>query len=130
MPTETNGRSISSVLRDIVGNVQDIVRSELRLAKKEIAEEMGKAKTAGTLLGIGAVCAFFAVFFTLIAVVFALINVVPNWAAALIVAAAMGIGAWLMLYAGKKRLQTVHAVPEHTVETVKENIEWAKQLTK
>lgn len=130
MLPETGGRSISGVLRDIVQNVQDIVRSELRLAKTELREEIVKAKTAATLLGLGAVCGFFAAFFALLAGVFALSRVVPNWAASLIVAGAVGILAGAMFYPGWKRLRAVHPIPEHTVHSVKENIQWAKQQTK
>ena len=50
-------RTISTVLQDIIANVQDIVRSEVRLAKTEVQEELGKARSAGLLLGIGAVAA-------------------------------------------------------------------------
>src|SRR6202035_1099017 len=102
MLADMSDRSISSVLRDIVQNIQDIVRSELRLAKIEIGEELTKAKTAVVLLGISALGGFLAVFFALIAAVFALSKIVPNWAAALIVAAAMGIGAAALAYAGRK----------------------------
>ena len=33
-------RSISAVLHDIVGNIQDIVRCEIRMAKTELTEEL------------------------------------------------------------------------------------------
>jgi len=127
---DTIGRSISTVLRDIVHDIQDIVRSEIRLAKTEIAEQAGKAKGAGAQLAGAAVCGFFGVFFVLLAVVFGLSNVLPNWAAAGIVGVAMAITGGIMYSSGRKRLREVHAVPEHTVETVKENIQWVKQQTK
>jgi uncharacterized membrane protein YqjE len=131
MAMDTGGdRSISSVLRDIVQNVQDMVRSELRLAKTEIGEELARAKPAGTLLGISALSGFFAAFFALLAAVFALSKIVPSWSAALIVAAAMGIGAAALAYVGRKRLRKVNTIPAHTVENLKENIQWAKQQTK
>jgi Flp pilus assembly protein TadB len=130
MPTDTSGRSISDVLRSIVDNVQDIVRSELRLAKTEIGVELAKAKGAGVLLGMGAVCGFFAVLFTLLAAVFGLGMVVPMWAAALIVAAPIGVAGVCMYSAGRKRLRRVHPVPERAVETTRESIEWAKQQIK
>jgi hypothetical protein len=130
MPTDTSGRSLSDVLRSIVDNVQDIVRSELRLAKTEIGVELAKAKQAGVLLGTGAACGFFAVLFALLAVVFGLGNVVPMWTAALIVAAALGIVGGCMYSAGRKRLRGVHALPERAVETARENIQWAKQQIK
>jgi uncharacterized membrane protein YqjE len=127
---DTNGRSISSVLRDIVQNIQDIVRSELRLAKTELAEQATKAKGAGLRLAAAAVCGFFAMFFILLGAVFALSIVVPNWAAATIVAVLMAVAGGGMYASGRRRLQEVHPIPEQTVETVKANIQWAKQHTK
>jgi len=123
-------RSISDVVQDIIRNVQEMLRSEVRLAKTELREEAVKAKTAGALLGGGAVSAFFAVFFLLLMTVYALTRVLPDWAAALIVAAFTAIVAALMLTAGIKRFKQVHPTPERTVENIKENVEWVKQKTK
>jgi hypothetical protein len=130
MPTDTSGRSISDVLRSIVDNVQDIVRSELRLAQTEIGVELAKAKGAGVLLGVGLACGLFAVLFGLLGAVFGLGNVVPMWAASLIVAAPLGLAGACLYSAGRKRLRGVHAVPERAVETARESIEWAKQQIK
>ena len=47
-------RSISSLLKDIVGNLQQIIRAEVRLAKVEVGEELSKARQAMVLLAIGA----------------------------------------------------------------------------
>ena len=51
----TLDRSFADVLQDIVGNMQEIVRSEVRLAKAELSDEARKAKPAGLWMGIGAV---------------------------------------------------------------------------
>ena len=42
-------RSVSDVLQDILRNLQDMVRSEIRLAKVEIREEARRAVSSGTL---------------------------------------------------------------------------------
>jgi hypothetical protein len=65
----------------------------------------------------------------LLACVYALALVMPNWAAALVVAAAVGIAAAVTLTLGLKRLKTIQAAPK-TAATLKENVRWAKQLTK
>jgi uncharacterized membrane protein YqjE len=122
-------RSISTVLGDIVDNIQDIVRSELRLAKTELAQEMGKAASAGMMIGVGALLLTFTAVFALLAIVYALSLVVPAWAAALIVAAGVGLIAALCLGLGIKRFKTVRAAPR-TTASLKENVEWAKQLTR
>jgi phosphatidylglycerophosphate synthase len=106
------------------------VGSEVRLAKTEIREEAVKAKSSAAMLGAGAVAAIFAVLFLLLTIVYALALVMPSWAAALIVGAGLAIAAGVMLMTGIKQFKQIHPSPERTVESIKENIEWAKQNTK
>ena len=120
-------RTFSDVFQDIVRNLQEIVRSEVRLARTEIREDVAKAKSSATMLGAGAVTALFAVLFLLAAAASALALVMPPWAAALIVGAALAIAAGAALMVGRTRLRQIHPTPERTVESVKENVEWAKQ---
>ena len=123
-------RSFSDLLRDIIRNVQEIVRSEVRLAKIEIREEAVKTKASLVLLGAGALTGFFAILFLLLMIASALALVMANWAAALVVGAALAVAAGVMLMGGVKSFQRIHPTPQRTVETIKENIEWAKQQTK
>ena len=122
-------RSIPEILQDVLTNIQDIVRAEVRLAKAELGEELNAARSGGLLIGAGAVAAIFSALFLLLACVYALALVVPNWAAALIVAAAVGIAAAVTLSLGLKRFKTIQAAPK-TAASLKENVRWAKQLTK
>lgn len=127
MAVET--RPISSVLQAIAENIQDILRGELRLAKSKVSEELGKARAAGVLFGVGAAMAIFSAVFLLLAMVYALSLVLPAWAASLIVAAAVGVVAIVALRLGTKRFQTIRGAPG-TAASMKENVEWAKELTK
>jgi Flp pilus assembly protein TadB len=125
-----NERPLSVVLQDIVRNIQDIVKSEVRLAKTEVREELHKTRAAGTLLAVGAVSGLFCVAFVLLAVMHSLSLVMPSWAAALCVAAIVGVLAVVMIAAGVKRFKTINAAAPRTVASIKENVEWAKQQTK
>ncbi len=122
-------RSIPEILQDVLTNIQDIVRAEVRLAKAELGDELNRARSGGLLMGVGAVAAIFSTLFLLLACVYALGRVVPNWAAALIVAAAVGVAAAVTLSLGLKRLKTIQAAPK-TAASLQENVRWAKQLTK
>ena len=122
-------RSISDVLQDIVGNIQDIVRSEVRLAKSELRDELAKVKASTPLLAVGAVAGLLAAFFLAWAALYALSLVVAMWASALIVAALLALVAAMTLSAGIKVLRQVHP-PEQTIASVKENVQWAKQQVK
>jgi uncharacterized membrane protein YqjE len=122
-------RSIPEILKDVLTNIQDIVRAEVRLAKAELGEELSSARTAGLLIGVGAVAAIFCALFLLLACVYALGRVMPNWAAALIVAAAVGVAAAVTLGLGLKRFKTIQAAPK-TSASLQENVRWAKELTR
>jgi uncharacterized membrane protein YqjE len=119
-------RSFSDVLDDIVGNIQGIIRSEVRLAKAEIQEETTKAAKAAGALGSGAVLALYAAGFLLLTCLFALEIVVRPWLAALIVTVVVGTAAAILVNHGLKRMRRVEPRPDKTIDTIKENFEWAK----
>ena len=123
-------RSITAVLTDIVGNVQQIVRAEIRLATLEMRQEIGKAKRSVSLLIIGSAIAVLALAFGLLACVYLLTTVVAPWAAALIVAVGAGIVAGTLVAVGMKRMQQVAIAPPRTMAAIEENIQWAKTSTR
>ena len=90
-------RSFAAVLQDIMRNVQEIIRAEVRLAKAEIREEASKAFSSMVWVIVGAVCAAFAVTFLLWTIVYAVGLVWPMWAATLAVGAVLAIAGAVML---------------------------------
>jgi uncharacterized membrane protein YqjE len=123
-------RPLSSVLQDIVHNIQDIVRSEVRLAKTEVREELAKTRTASALVAVGAVSGLFCILFLLLTLFHALGLVLPEWAAALCVAVTLAILTGVTIMAGMKRFETINAAAPKTVASIKENVEWAKRQVK
>ena len=121
-----NGRSMAELLQDIVANIQEIFRSEFRLAKVEIQEESRKIGRSSVPLGIGLLLGLYAFGFLLLAVVHGLALVLDAWLAALIVGGVVLIISVSLVSVGRKRLKQVKVVPEKTVGTVKENVQWAK----
>jgi uncharacterized membrane protein YqjE len=131
-----NGRDLreqptGELLKQLASETTTLVRQELELAKAEMREKGRKAGpgfgmwgAAGvvSLAALGALTAFF---------ILALDGALPNWAAALIVAAVYG-GIAAVLYArGKQRVDEAGSpAPKQTIETVKEDVEWAKHPTK
>jgi uncharacterized membrane protein YqjE len=121
-----NGRSIAEVLQNIIADVQEIVRSEFRLAKAEIQEETAKVARSGVPLIVGLLLGLYALGFILLAVVHALSIVVDAWLAALIVGFGVGVISLILTSVGRNRLKGVKVVPGKTIGTVKENMQWAK----
>ena len=125
-----NGRSITDVLQDILANIQTIIRSEVRLARTEVTEEITKAGRASGMLAGGVLSGLFTIWLLLLAVLFSLMNVMPLWAVAFLLFVFMALVTAFLLLVGKKRFKAIHAVPGKTVGTMKENIEWVKSQTK
>lgn len=127
MPDST--RSIGDVLSAIVADVQKIVQAEVRLARAEIREELARARTGVMLLAVAGVAGLVALGLFMQAIVFAVATVWPLWAAALVVAAGAGVVGGLLWMAGMKRFRDLRTPVPKTVETLKENIQWAKTRT-
>jgi uncharacterized membrane protein YqjE len=128
--TLPSDRSIADVLRDIVANVQHIIRAEVRLAKIETRDELLKMKRSAMFFGAAGLLGTLAVGVLLLAAVYALALVMPSWAAALIVAVVTGIVAAICVGTGVKNLKQVTLPPPKTVATIQENLQWAKTQTK
>jgi Putative Actinobacterial Holin-X, holin superfamily III len=123
-------RSVSDVLQDILRNLQDIVRSEIRLAKVEIRQEVRRASSSGVWIAAGTVGVVSAWIFLLWTLAYALATRMPMWAATLVVAGVMAAAAVVLIAGGVRRAKRIQPIPERTVESVKENLEWMKQPTK
>ena len=123
-------RPVSDVLQDILRNLQDMVRFEIRLAKTEIREEVSKTVTSSVWLAAGTVGAVSAWIFLLWTLAYALATRMPMWAATLVIAVVMAAAAAVLIMGGIRRVRRIQPIPERTVESVKENLEWMKQPTK
>jgi uncharacterized membrane protein YqjE len=119
-------RPLSAILGDIVGNVQQIVRAEIRLAKVELRDEAGKARRGVILLAGGALLGTLALGVLLLAAVYALSTVVAPALAALIVGITAAVVAGAAAAAGARQFRAVNLPPPKTSASVQETIQWAK----
>jgi uncharacterized membrane protein YqjE len=124
---ELRDHSTGELLKRLSQQTSELVRKEVDLAKAELGE---KAKTAGKGAGLfgGAtlfgVTAFLALAGCLVALLATALDI---WLAALIVAVVYAAIAGVLALMGKKQVQeATPPVPEQTVETLKEDVEWAK----
>jgi uncharacterized membrane protein YqjE len=119
--------SIGELLKHLSEQTTRLVHQELELAKAEL-QQKGKEAGAGAgmfggagALGLAALGALTACF------ILALNAIMPAWLAALIVAVVYGIIAFVLVKQGQARMKrATPPVPEQTIETVKEDVEWAK----
>ncbi len=126
------GDSIRGLLRGILMDLRTLIREEISLARVEIREQVGRARAAALSFGIAAASLAFGGIFLLVALATAIADMLdwPVWAGFLAVAVLLSLVGVVTLTSGRKQLQQVHAVPEQTISTLKENSEWiAKRLS-
>ncbi|MBW5423137.1 phage holin family protein [Streptomyces sp. BG9H] len=121
--------SIGDLLSEISTDLSQLVRDEIELAKAEIKQESTKAGKAVGMLGGAGYAGHLALLLGSLTVIFALSHVVDIAWAALIVTAVWAVVAAVLYKTGRKRLRTVNLKPEQTVETLKEDAQWARHPT-
>ena len=120
-------RPLGEIARDLTRDVSLLVRQEVALAKAEMAEKGRVAAPGLGMIGGAGVVALMAAGALTAFLILVLSIVLPEWASALIVAAALAAVAFVLAKQGKERVSDAGApVPEQTIETVKEDVEWAK----
>ena len=128
-PVDARERGIGELVKDLASQTSTLVRQEIKLAQAEVTQKgklagKGAGMLAGAavaaLLGLGALTALLIV---------ALDGAIALWLAALIVTVLWLAIAGVLAMAGKKALQSATPPVPQTVETVKEDIQWAKTQT-
>jgi uncharacterized membrane protein YqjE len=122
-------RAFGSLLSEFFDQGKRLIRAEVTLAKTELRQELTKVKAGGMMVGVGGVLLLLGgIAFTAFAVI-ALALVMPLWLSALIVTVLfLAIGAGIA-YGGIKRMQQLHA-PDQTIQTLKEDSQWASRTLK
>ena len=123
-------RTLPEVLQGAIGNIQEIIRSEFQLARAEIKAVLEKIPGPASMIGLGLGISLYAIGFILLAIVYKLSTVMATWAAALLVGGVLALLAITTLVAATNKIKHINTVPEKTVETLKENMTWAKKQMK
>ena len=126
-PEELRERPIGDLVKQLANQTSTLVRQELDLAKAEMTQKAGVAGKGAGLLGGAAVVGLLAAGALTACLILALSEVIPSWLAALIVALVMAAVAGVLALQGRNRIRAATPpVPEQTVETLKEDVRWAK----
>jgi hypothetical protein len=119
--------SLGDIVGKLAGDFSQLMRAEIALAKAEAKEEIKDAgKGAGLLAGAG-YAGHLLVLFASLALMFLLDVWLPIGWAALIVALIWGVVAFVLQSSGRKNLQRATPPMTETVETLKEDAQWAKR---
>ncbi len=122
-------RTLGELFGELSQDVALLVRQEARLAKTEMQQKLSNVTTDLVSLATGGVVALVGGLALTAALILLLIDPVglKPWLAALVVGVMLGVAGWVMLRRGIKDLKRTDPTPRRTVETIKDDIQWAKE---
>src|SRR5437773_490700 len=122
--------SVTALVTGIISDAQDLFRQQLALFKEEVTSEFHKAKEAAisSALGVGGILVGAGMFLLMLVHLLNSATQLPLWACYGLVGAAALIAGAGLLYAGKKKLETFHPLPDQSVQALKENVQCLTNL--
>lgn len=122
-------RSLGELFTELSRETTTLVRQEVALAKAEMSQQASRVGKDIGFLAVGGTILYAGFLVILAGVIIILAELMPWWLSALLVGIVVaGIGAGLV-QKGRKDLKQTSLVPQQTIETLKEDKEWAKRQT-
>jgi hypothetical protein len=125
---------IATLVKGIVDDIGDLIKQEFKFAKTEIKTDLRKTKDASILLAVGTGLAVLGGIFLALMLVYLLHWLtspagadsasLPLWSCYAIVGGLFLGGGGALMAVGKKKFDSFNPLPEQTVATVKENVQW------
>ena len=126
---DARDRPIGELVKDLSQQTSTLVRKEIELARVELTEKGKEAGKGSGLMGGAAVAGLLALGCLSAGLIALLDKAMATWVAALIVMALWAVVAAVLAKAGQKALKRATPPAPQTVDTVKEDIQWAKNPT-
>ena len=118
---------MGELFKQLSNELSTLVRQELSLAQVEMTEKGKRAGLGAGMFGGAGLVGFLALLTLTACVIAALAEAMDVWLAALIVTVVYAaIAGGLALFGKRKVAEATPPVPEQTIETVKEDVQWAK----
>lgn len=122
--------TLGDLFSSLTEDMSTLIRKEVDLARTETLEKVSSATRSVVSMVAGGMIAYAGLIGVMIAVIVGLSRLMPLWLSALIVGIVVIVIGAIMIMSGRNSLQKMTVVPEQTVESIKENTEWAKEQVK
>ncbi|HVL24356.1 MAG TPA: phage holin family protein [Thermomicrobiales bacterium] len=122
--------TLGTLVAGIVEDLQSIVRGEVQLAKTELKEDAGKLGRGAGMLAGGALVGLVGFIFLMLGVTYLLNKSMQMWIAAGVVGVVLLVIAAIVAMAGKNQMSAASLTPQQTIDSVKEDQQWASRQIK
>src|SRR5918997_2524635 len=124
-----DNRSLGELFSELAQDTSTLVRQEVTLAKTEMSHKASRSGKHIGVLAAGGAVAYAGLLALLAGVIVLLDNVMPLWASALLVGVVVAVVGYLLVRRGLDALKREDFTPRETIETFKEDQQWAKEQT-
>ena len=121
-----DNRSLGELFSELAQETSTLVRQEVNLAKTEMSDKASRAGKHVGVLAAGGAVAYAGLLAVLAGIIALLNNVMPLWASALLVGILVAVVGYLLVRRGLDALKREDFTPRETIETLKEDQQWAK----
>jgi hypothetical protein len=128
MAQRSDERSLGELFGDLTASISTLIRKEIELARTEMTAKATTLSRDAGLIGAGGALLYAAVLGLLVTAALVLIEFgVPAWLAALMVTIVVATIGALLVATGQANVKKADLAPRRTIETVKDDAEWAKE---
>jgi hypothetical protein len=128
MAERRDERSLGELFGDLTSSMSTLIRKEIELARTEMTARATKLSRDAGLIGVGGALLYAAVLALLVTAGLVLIEWgVAAWLAALIVTIVVATIGGLLVATGQANVKKADLAPRRTIESVKDDAEWAKE---
>jgi uncharacterized membrane protein YqjE len=125
----TRRESFGELLGQLASQSAALVRDEIDLAKQEFREKVKSFRTGIVVVALGAVLGLIALQALFAALILGLSTIVSPAVAALATGVALAIIGGTAAFSGIRILKNTKLKPEETIQSLKEDKEWLKEMT-
>jgi hypothetical protein len=119
--------SVTTLVSGILRDAQELVKQQFELFKREIQNDMRKAKEAAVTLGSGMCLGVVGVLLLgemMVHLLASLFPLVPLWGWYGICGIAFCMVAGCLVCASKRKIDSIQRLPDESAQALKENVQW------
>ena len=125
-----DNRSLGELFAELAQETGKLVRQEVNLAKVEISQKASRAGRHVGVLAAGGAVAYAGLLAILAGIIILLNYVMPLWLSALLVGLVVAVVGYLLVRKALDALKREDFTPQQTMESLKEDKQWAKDQTR
>ncbi len=119
-------RSLGELFSELAQETSTLVRQEVQLAKTEMSQKASRVGKDVGFLAAGGAVAYAGLLAVLAGIIVLLGQVIPMWLSALLVGLVVAGVGYFLVRKGLDALKREDLAPRQTIETLKEDGQWAK----